>query len=115
MSRAFAGTTHDVALLFALQGSVALDNAELYARAHNVVEQLHRTLESRSMIERAKGLLMGSEGLTSQEAFERLRARSQSEHRKLREVALSLLEAHDPGGASGAPAPWVPSRQRPFG
>jgi GAF domain-containing protein len=105
----FRGTTFDLALLFAAQGGVALANADLYAQARRLVEHLHRSLATRSVIERAKGLLMGRHRLTSEDAFALLRRRSQSEHRKLRDVATELLEDVDPG-ADVESAPWAPVR-----
>lgn len=105
----FSGTTYDLALFFAAQGGVALDNAELYAQARQLVEHLHRTLTTRSVIERAKGLLMGRHALSSEDAFALLRARSQTGHRKLRDVAAALLEDADPG-ADTESVEWVPVR-----
>jgi GAF domain-containing protein len=105
----FGGTTFDVALLFAAQGGVALANADRYGQARQLVEHLHRSLSTRSVIERAKGLLMGRHQLSGEEAFDLLRRRSQAEGRKLRDVAAALLQQADPGG--GAPdAPWTPVR-----
>lgn len=113
--RVFADATHDVALLFALQGAVALDNAELYRQSVALVDQLHAALESRSVVERAKGLLMGRDGIPAPEALARLRRRSQHENRRLRDVAVELLDEHDATRSSSAPAPWVPLRDRRAG
>ena len=105
----FEGTTFDVALLFAAQGGVALDNADLYRRNREMVEHLHRTLATRSVIERAKGVLMSRHGVSSEDAFLLLQRESQHSHRKLRDVALALLEQHQPGGA-GPDVPFTPPR-----
>jgi GAF domain-containing protein len=107
--RVFAGTTYDVALLFAVQGGVALDNADLYRSSVEAVTHLHRTLTTRSTIERAKGLLMGAHGLTSSEAFALLREESQRSNRKLSEVAGALLRRADPEGGT-SDMPWTPVR-----
>ncbi|WP_158550758.1 GAF and ANTAR domain-containing protein [Geodermatophilus sp. TF02-6] len=103
----FDGTTHDVALLFAAQGGVALDNAELYHRSRELVEHLHRTLATRSSIERAKGVLMARHGIGSDAAFDLLRAESQHSHRKLRDVAVAVLQQQEPGVPEVA---WAPVR-----
>lgn len=105
----FAGTTYDAALLFATQGGVALDNAELYRHSQEMVTHLHRTLTTRSTIERAKGLLMCRHGLGSTEAFQLLREESQHSHRKLIEVAEGLLTRHDPEHGR-SDMPWTPVR-----
>jgi len=98
-----------VALLFAAQGGVALDNADLYRQNREMVEHLHRTLATRSVIERAKGVLMSRHGVSSEDAFLLLQRESQHSHRKLRDVALALLEQHQPGGA-GPDVPFTPPR-----
>jgi GAF domain-containing protein len=105
----FEGTTLDVALLFAAQGGVALDNADLYQQNREMIEHLHRTLATRSLIERAKGVLMSRHGVSSEDAFLLLQRESQHSHRKLRDVAQALLEQHRPGGAGGD-VPWTPPR-----
>jgi GAF domain-containing protein len=109
----FTDTTFDVVLFFAAQGGVALDNAARYRQSRELVEHLHAALTSRSLIERAKGLLMGRHQLGSEEAFDLLRRQSQHSDRKLRDVAVGLLEQHDPG-AGDLGIPWTPPR-RPGG
>ena len=106
----FAGTSFDVALLFAAQGGVALDNAELYRSSHEMVTHLHRALTTRSLIERAKGVLMGVHGISSQAAFELLRRESQTSHRKLTEVAREVLDRQHPGPDPAEDVPWTPPR-----
>lgn len=105
----FIDTTYDVALLFAAQGGVALSNAERYGQARQLIEHLHRTLVTRGMIERAKGILMGQHGLGDQDAFDLLRRQSQETHRKLRDVAADLLRQADPERAPEELA-WTPPR-----
>jgi AmiR/NasT family two-component response regulator len=54
-------------------------------------ESLSEALAARKSIERAKGLLMAREGLSEQEAFERLRRASQLAGRPLKVVAEALI------------------------
>ena len=54
-------------------------------------ESLAEALAARRAIERAKGLLMAKEGLTEQQAFERLRRASQISGRPLKVVAEALI------------------------
>jgi two-component system, response regulator PdtaR len=54
-------------------------------------ESLADALAARKSIERAKGVLMAKEGLTEQEAFERLRRASQISGRPLKVVADALI------------------------
>ena len=52
-------------------------------------------LAARKAIERAKGVLMAKEGLTEQEAFERLRRASQLSGKPLKVVAEALIATFD--------------------
>jgi two-component system, response regulator PdtaR len=54
-------------------------------------ESLAEALAARKAIERAKGMLMAKEGLTEQEAFERLRRASQLSGKPLKVVAEALI------------------------
>lgn len=58
-------------------------------------ESLSEALAARKAIERAKGLLMAKEGITEQQAFERLRRASQISGRPLKVVADALLATFD--------------------
>jgi response regulator NasT len=58
-------------------------------------ESLADALAARKAIERAKGVLMAKEGLTEQEAFERLRRASQVSGRPLKVVAEALIATFD--------------------
>jgi AmiR/NasT family two-component response regulator len=59
-------------------------------------ESLADALTARKSIERAKGVLMAKEGLTEQEAFERLRRASQISGRPLKVVAEALIATFEP-------------------
>ena len=85
------------AMLLGEQASVALANTRTYAEASDKVRQLQEALESRVVIEQAKGILMATERIDADAAFERLKTRSQRTNRKLRlvaeEVVAGLAEA----------------------
>ena len=106
----FRGTTFDVALLLAAEGGVALDNSELYRSSREAVVHLHRTLTTRGVIERAKGLLMHRLGVTGEQAFDALRTQSQHTDRTVPEVAEQLLRDHAPGEDPDCVA-WTPTRR----
>jgi two-component system, response regulator PdtaR len=61
-------------------------------------ESLAEALAARKVIERAKGLLMAKEGITEQQAFERLRRASQVSGRPLRVIAEAVLATLDVEG-----------------
>lgn len=54
--------------------------------------QLHEALDSRVIIEQAKGLLVGKTDLDMDQAFARIRAYARSHNRKLSEVAGGLVD-----------------------
>jgi GAF domain-containing protein len=67
------------------------------AKAHlkgALAEQLQVALESRLLIERAKGALMERERLDDQEAFTHLRRVARSSRRKLNDVAAEVVAGH---------------------
>jgi GAF domain-containing protein len=61
------------------------------ARAEALTEQLQGALNSRIVIEQAKGALARIEGITVDEAFERLRERARSSRQRLVDVAAIVL------------------------
>ena len=59
------------------------------------VTDLRQALETRKLVERAKGILMRRLHLTEEEAFKRLQKRSQDENLKMREVAQAIITADE--------------------
>jgi transcriptional regulator with GAF, ATPase, and Fis domain len=57
-----------------------------------LADQLTEALQSRAVIEQAKGVLMAVHSIDADEAFQRLRVESQHSHRKLRDVAIEFVE-----------------------
>jgi GAF domain-containing protein len=55
--------------------------------------ELQVALDSRVVIEQAKGVLVGRHGLTTRQAFERLRRQARDQRRPLSEVARAVVEA----------------------
>ena len=78
--------------LFAKPAAVAVYNAQILADALALTVQLQTALSSRSVIDQAIGLIRGRTGRSAQDAFTQLRAMSQSEHRKLADVAQHLVD-----------------------
>ncbi|MDP9068396.1 MAG: GAF and ANTAR domain-containing protein [Actinomycetota bacterium] len=79
--------------VFASQAAVAVANAKEFMSKAEQVEQLGQGLETRTLIGQATGLLMAQEGLTSDEAFQKLVHVSQNANVKLREIAQRYVEA----------------------
>jgi hypothetical protein len=53
--------------------------------------QLQAALNSRAIIEQAKGVLIGREGLSAHAAYEQLRAQARAQRRKLTVVSAELV------------------------
>jgi GAF domain-containing protein len=78
--------------LFAKPAAVAVHNAQVLAHAMALTAQLQKALSTRPVIDQAIGLIRGRSGRTAEEAFTQLRAISQTEHRKLAEVAQHIVD-----------------------
>jgi GAF domain-containing protein len=83
---------------FAQQAAIVVANARAYWGAKELADQLQNALESRAVIEQAKGILMAREGISADRAFDVLVRASQRENRKLRDIAGELVERNE-GGA----------------
>jgi transcriptional regulator with GAF, ATPase, and Fis domain len=79
--------------LFTGQAAIAVANAKTYADAVELTRQLREAISSRAVIEQAKGVLMGRDGIDADAAFGRLRTWSQTRNVKLRDVAKELVDA----------------------
>ncbi len=88
----FRGTAHDVALLFAAQGGTAVRNASLYRACRRMVDNLHAGLESRAVIEQAKGILHAELGVSTAEAFHLLSRFSQHTNQRVRKISTELVQ-----------------------
>jgi GAF domain-containing protein len=88
----FRGAIHDIALLVAAQGGTAVHNAALYGTCRRMVESLHAGLESRAVIEQAKGVLHAELGVSPEEAFRLLSRYSQNTNQRVRKISAGLVQ-----------------------
>jgi GAF domain-containing protein len=88
---AFSGAAHDLALLFAAQGGTAAHNADLYGASRRVVHNLQVALESRAVIEQAKGIVHAELDVSVDAAFELLSRASQNTNEKVRDIAAAIV------------------------
>jgi AmiR/NasT family two-component response regulator len=70
--------------------------AELTALEKEVGD-LQTALETRKLVDRAKGILMDTQGLTEAEAFRRIQKMSMNTRRPMKEVAEAIIIAHQAG------------------
>ena len=75
--------------------TIALLQERAIARSEALTEQLQGALNSRIVIEQAKGALAQTEGSSPAEAFELLRAEARSSRRRLVDVASDVLDRID--------------------
>jgi GAF domain-containing protein len=89
--RAFDDDTRTAAEEFARAAAVSISNMHAYQTARDVADNLEVAMQSRSVIDQAKGILMERHELTAEQAFQVLVHASQGTNRKLREVADHLV------------------------
>jgi AmiR/NasT family two-component response regulator len=73
--------------------ALAMSRFAEFQALHKEVDDLREALETRKLVERAKGILMRRLDLTEEEAFRRLQRRSQNENKKLGEIAQAIITA----------------------
>lgn len=88
--------------LFHAQLRAAIQRAIETEKAKDEAEALRDQLETRKLVERAKGILMDRLGLTEHEAFRKLQKASQDENRKMHDIAESVVRAEKMFGVDPA-------------
>jgi len=95
-ARVVGGFTSDDEALgtdLAAAAAIVLANASAFWAASQLSEQLGQAMQSRAVIEQAKGVLMArSPKMTADEAFDVLRKASQRENLKVRDIAQRIVE-----------------------
>ena len=76
---------------------VALERWREVRQIEHDLAQTQETLETRKLVERAKGVLMDSQNLKETEAFRRIQRLSMNSRKSMREVAEAILLAHEAG------------------
>jgi GAF domain-containing protein len=105
-ARAFDGEQQQRGAIFAAQASGALQLAARMVDDNRLLEQLEEALTSRSLIDQALGIVIAQRRCTADAAFAELQRASSHTNRKLRDVAVDLVQR-----TSGqAPTPGKPFR-----
>ena len=89
--KGFAGST-TAAVELASHVAVAVSNAMSYQDAAALAEHMRAAMESRSIIEQAKGVIMAQNRCDAGRAFDVLRRASQGRNVKLRDLAQDLVD-----------------------
>jgi GAF domain-containing protein len=73
--------------------AVAVVNADAHAQLSDQAHNMRLAMDSRAVIEQAKGVLMAQRHVDADQAFEILREASQRYNRKLRDIALGIVDS----------------------
>ena len=76
---------------------VALERWREVRQIRSDLSQTQEQLETRKLVERAKGVLMDTQNLKEAEAFRRIQRLSMNSRKSMREVAEAILLAHEAG------------------
>jgi AmiR/NasT family two-component response regulator len=74
---------------------IAIARFKEFRTLEKEANDLRDTLETRKRVERAKGVLMQTQGLSEAEAFRRIQKLSMNSRKSMREVADAILLAHE--------------------
>jgi len=74
---------------------VALARFEEFRTMEKEVDNLKDALESRKLVDRAKGILMDTQGLTEADAFRRIQKMSMNMRKAMKEIAQAIILTHE--------------------
>ncbi len=83
----FTETEKALLTMVANQAAICIENTELMVQTKVIQEEL----ETRKLVERAKGILMKQHGLSEDEAFRRIRKASMDSRKTMRQIAEAIL------------------------
>ncbi len=87
----FTNVEINVLTSVANQAAIAIENTELMVKTRVIQEEL----ETRKVVERAKGILMREESLTESDAFRKIQKFSMDRRKTMKEVAEAIIMMHD--------------------
>lgn len=74
---------------------IALARYQEFLEMDRQIADLKETLETRKIVERAKGILMDTQGLKEAEAFRKIQQLSMNTRKSMKEIAQAILLAHE--------------------
>ena len=74
---------------------VALARFSEFQALEKEVADLQETLETRKVVDRAKGILMDTQGLSESEAFRKIQKMSMNTRKPMKEIAEAIILAHE--------------------
>lgn len=95
----FTKTEIETLAAVANQAAIVIENTQLMVRTKIIQEEL----ETRKVVEKAKGILMKESGLTEEEAFRRIQKKSMDTRKSMREIAEAIILSRElQKGSAGA-------------
>jgi AmiR/NasT family two-component response regulator len=76
---------------------IALARYQEFLEVQKQVDDLSEALETRKLVDRAKGILMDRQGLSEAEAFRKIQKMSMNNRKPMKEVAWAIILAHQVG------------------
>ncbi|MDA8235020.1 MAG: ANTAR domain-containing protein [Clostridia bacterium] len=73
----------------------ALINYQRAAKMEKEIAQLKESLETRKLLEKAKGIIMETQGITEKEAFRRIQKQSMDRRTSMLAIAKAIILSHD--------------------
>jgi len=73
----------------------AMANYQRTAKLEKEIAQLKETLETRKYLERAKGILMETQGISEREAFRRIQKQSMDKRTSMLSIAKAIILSHE--------------------
>jgi response regulator NasT len=77
---------------------IALSRFQEFRELEKEVDDLSDQLETRKLVDRAKGILMDTQGLTEAAAFRRIQKMSMNTRKSMKEIAQAIVLTHEVGG-----------------
>lgn len=74
---------------------IALARFQEFRELNKEATDLRDTLETRKVVDRAKGILMDQQGMTEAEAFRKIQKTSMNTRKAMKEVAEAIILAHE--------------------
>jgi AmiR/NasT family two-component response regulator len=74
---------------------VAISRFKEFQTVRQEVDDLQNALETRKLVERAKGILIDSQGMNEHEAFRKIQKMSMNTRKPMKEVAEAIILAHE--------------------
>lgn len=86
-SHKFSEEEINILTTIANQAAILIENADLMVKTRSIQEEL----ETRKLIERAKGILMREQNLSEEEAFRKIQKESMDLRKSMREIAEAVI------------------------